>query len=57
MKKDQPKSEAQNFLDEYNKLCKKMGHRLVFTPAFRRLQTGGFEIVGQIAVGKIANTK
>lgn len=49
-----PNEQAQNFLNEYQALCKKHQLRLVFTPAFKVSQdTGTWSVILQKAVGRL----
>lgn len=57
MSKDKvkPKTEqqlAQDFLKEYEVLCKKHGHRVMPSPSFQRRDDGTYSIVIQTVVGK-----
>jgi hypothetical protein len=50
---DQPKSEAQEYLEWYQKGSKKRGFQIVATPAFRVKENGAFELVIQQSIGKL----
>lgn len=46
---------AQEFADEYAKLCEKMGYRIVVTPTFIARDDGTFSVQLQYAIGKLPN--
>ena len=47
---------AEEFLKEYNELCKVHGYRVVTNPAFQARDDGTWSIVMQTSVGKLPKT-
>lgn len=46
---------AQDFLTEYNNLCRKHGFQIITNPAFRSRDDGTFSVVLQAGVGRLPN--
>ncbi len=48
---------AQDFINQYEGLCKKSGFQLVVTPTYRRSDDGTWSTFLQTSVGKLSSTQ
>ena len=45
---------AQEFIDDYNKLCEKHGYKIITNPIFQARDDGTYSVVLQTGIGKFS---